>query len=446
LKKWFGKTISFIKTQNQTIMIKSTQIHTEGVEWIFEQRLDVQLSILSNHLEICKAVINSVLQRQTDELSGPRYCRVKPFAGRYGRWGINPGSVRLGNQKLSIAVPRIRDKVTGIVDNVQAYDQLKDLPEQKEEMIMSVLKGISMRDYSSVATQLMDSFGLSASSISRHFVEYSSAAVDEFCNRHLDKDCYVGLFIDGKSLGGEQMIIAMGVTDQGVKKPLAVIQSSTENSRSIREMLSELIERGFNFDKGLLVIIDGSKGLYKAVRETFGHYAVIQRCQWHKRENVVSYLKEELQNEYRHQLQQAYKEPDYHQAKAALTTICEKLKVVNLHAARSLEEGLEETLTIHRLGLKNEFGKSFTTTNCIESLNSQIGKHVNKVKRWTSTNQRMRWVIMAMIEAEDAMQKVSRYKSLHLLQAAVTREMEKKLNHFLNEGTLIQEISTKNAT
>src|SRR5436190_1471742 len=280
-------------------MIKSTSINQEGVEWIFKQPFHKQLIVLSNHLDICKAVINSLLQTAVEEKAGPKYCRIKPYDNQYSRWGVNPGSVRVGNQKLSVAVPRIVDNQTGKVDNIELYDSIKDLPEQKEEMVMSVLKGISTRDYSEVATQVLDSFGLSPSSISRHFIEHSAKAVEAFSSRSLQEDQYVGLFIDGKHLAGEQMIIAMGITSTGIKKPLDVVQCSTENSRCIKEMLSGLIARGLQFEQGLLVVIDGGRGIRKAVEETFGHYAIIQRCQWHKRENVISYLKEAEQESIR---------------------------------------------------------------------------------------------------------------------------------------------------
>ncbi len=133
---------------------------------------------------------------------------------------------------------------------------------------MSVLKGLSTRDYSQVACQLLDSFGLSASSISRHFIEHSTQAVEAFTNRSLEEEHYIALFIDGKHLAGEQMIIVLGITAEGIKKPLDVIQSTTENSRCIKEMLGSLVSRGLAFEQGLLVVTDGSKGIHKAVEDT----------------------------------------------------------------------------------------------------------------------------------------------------------------------------------
>src|SRR3954470_7642538 len=151
--------VSFIKPKTEPCMIKSTTINRQGVDWIMEQPLEVQLSIVANHLDICKAVINSLLQTAVQQQAGPRYCRIRPAEGNYSRWGFHPGSVRIGNQKRSVAVPRIIDKTSGQVDNIPLYDELKDLPDQKEEMVMSVLKGLSTRDYSQVACQLLDSFG-----------------------------------------------------------------------------------------------------------------------------------------------------------------------------------------------------------------------------------------------------------------------------------------------
>ena len=427
-------------------MIKSTTINRQGVEWILAQPIQTRLEVLSNHFEICKAVINSLLEDAVIQQAGPRYCHIKPMDGRYSRWGVNPGSVRLGNQKVPIAVPRIIDNNTRKVDNVELYEKLKDLPEQKEEMVMSVLKGMSMRDYRGVADQMMDSFGLSPSSISRHFVERSAQAVEEFMNRNLGEDEYVALFIDGKSLSGEQMIIAMGVTDKGIKKPLDVIQSGSENHLAIKQMLRGMIGRGFRFEQGILVVIDGSKGIRKAVEETFGRHAIIQRCQWHKREDVVSYLKEELQEPIKKELQRAYNEPDYNTAKSMLEKIALTLKSVNVNAQNSLMEGLEETLTIQRLGLYDILGWSFTTTNCIESLNSQIEKYTRKIKYWINSDQRQRWVVMSLVDAESKLRKVKGFKYLNKLKEALKKEIknEQTDNHFLNGGTPIQKISTKN--
>ena len=177
----------------------------------------------------------------------------------------------------------------------------------------------------------------------------------------------------------------------------------------------------------MLCVVDGSKGIAKAIKETFGSYAVIQRCQWHKRENVVAHLNEADQERYRRKLNAAYNAETYAEAKTKLESIRLELTQINLSAARSLEEGLEETLTLHRLGLHELFGRSFSTTNCIENLNSQLVKYVGKIKFWKNANQRERWIACGLMEIEQRMRKVCNYQKLVMLQDKIKAEVEQQL-------------------
>lgn len=205
---------------------------------------------------------------------------------------------------------------------------------------------------------------------------------------------------------------------------MGFIHSTTENSESIGGLIKELIRRNFNFSQGLLTITDGSTGLIKAVKETFGKYALSQRCTWHKRENVVSYLPKEKQDHYRGKLQRAYLEPEYETAKIKLHEIRNELQKINRSAANSLTEGLEETLTLHRLGLVEELGKSLLTTNVIENLNSQLGNYVRKVKYWSSSEMRARWVATSLLQIEKRMRKINNYQKLNLLRTAIKSELK----------------------
>ena len=405
---------------------KSKEINRKKVDWLLGQSIDTQLEIISHHMEICRIVINSIIDREVCDYTGERYSHNKPNNGRYSRWGFNPGSVKLGDQKVPIDVPRILDKEEKKNIPLEYYEMLKDLPHQDHQVIASVLRGLSMRDYGAIVAQLQDSFGLSSSSISRSFVEHSKEALEEFESRKLTAEEFVALFMDGKYLASEQMVIALGITITGRKIPLGVIQTTTENSTSIKGLLKDLIERGLKHEDGLLFIIDGSTGLKKAITETFGEKAVIQRCQWHKRENVVSYLNEKDQKHYRKKLQAAYREPAYEDAKEKLLSIHEELKVLNRSAANSLMEGLEETLTIHRIEMYEYFDRSFTTTNCIENVNSQMTKYIRKIKRWMSSDQRYRWVVLGMLEAENRMRRVQNYNKLDLLKNAIINEVNRK--------------------
>jgi len=175
-------------------------------------------------------------------------------------------------------------------------------------------------------------------------------------------------------------------------------------------------------------VLDGSKGLTKAVKETFGNYCVIQRCQWHKRENVVSYLNEKDTPVFRSRLQAAYRETDYEHAKTSLVEIFNDLNKINRSAANSLKEGLEETLTMHRLGLSTELGKSLSTTNCIENVNSRLGTHIRKIKHWKSPDMLARWIAMGLMHIESRLNKINNSKKLYLLRDALITELKIKQN------------------
>jgi transposase-like protein len=308
---------------------------------------------------------------------------------------------------------------------------LKQLPAPTEALMDKVILGLSQHDYERVSKDCLESFGLSQSHISKKFIDASANALREFEQRDISDKDIIALIMDGKSLAKNQIIIAMGITMQGDKVVLGFIQSTSENSRSIKEFLKSLLKRGLDYSKGILCVTDGSKGMKKALDEVFGKKYLHQRCKWHKRENVISYLKEDSQKQYRSWLQRAYNEPDYGKAKSELEEIIEDLKVINRSAANSLQEGLEETLTLHKLGLTEKLGCSLGTTNCIESLNSMLAKYLSKVKYWRNSDQIFRWMACALIEIERRMKKIKNYKSLKVLREKIMSALKIKItkNH-----------------
>lgn len=183
------------------------------------------------------------------------------------------------------------------------------------------------------------------------------------------------------------------------------------------------IDRGLRIDQGFLVIVDGSKGLIKAVKNVFEGFALIHRCQWHKRENVVSYMSKSDQLWLRKRLQHAYERPTYDEAKRELTKIHAELADRNQSAATSLEEGLEETLTLHRLGLFGVLGKSLKTTNCMESILSQVEWRCRKVGRWHNSSQRQRWMASALLDIEPDLNRIKGWRHLSKLRDAIQREL-----------------------
>ena len=394
----------------------------ENLQWLLSQSVDMQYQLFQNFVDIAKLHYNQLMEEEVRSKAGEKYERGK----RYNRWGSNPGSIRMGEEKVPVEVPRYYDKEENRTEESSYYRQLHEMPMPTEEVVKKVIKGLSQHDYEEVTKSVMESFGLSQSTVSRRFIEESKKQLEEFERRDLGLYDFVALIIDGKYLSRDNIVIALGITITGVKVPLGFIQSTTENSESVKGLLKDLINRNFKFEEGLLIITDGSKGLKKAAKETFGEFMLHQRCQWHKRENVLSYLREEEKPIFRGKVQRAYAEPNYEIAKRKLLEIRDELKNLNRSAAKSLEEGLEETLTMHRLGLVEQLGRSFTTTNLIENLNSQLSKYIRKVKRWNSSEMKSRWVAVALLEIENKMRRINNYEKLHLLRRAIKFELNIK--------------------
>ena len=189
--------------------------------------------------------------------------------------------------------------------------------------------GLAQEDYERVAGPFVDGFGLNQSSVSRRFQERAQKALEEFENRSLEEENVLALWIDGKHVAGEQMLVCMGGTEAGYKKVLGFTQATPESARPIKEMLRNLLERGLSFEEGILCVVNGSKGIRKAIDEVFGKSAEIQRCQWHKRENVASYLPKADQSAWRKKLQRAYREPTYEAAKERLLGLHADLQQLN---------------------------------------------------------------------------------------------------------------------
>jgi len=264
---------------------------------------------------------------------------------------------------------------------------------------------------------------MSPSTVSRRFIKASEEKLKDLFERRLDGYEIVCLLLDGKYFQSDEMIIALGITMEGEKIILGFVQSATENSVVCREFLDELLARGLKINEGILCIIDGSKGLRKGIEDTFGGYALVQRCQWHKRENVLKYLPKGKQSVIRKKLQKAYEEPVYEVATRELLKVKEELHLINQSAVKSLEEGFEETLTLHKLGLFNELGISLKTTNCIESVMARIGEKTDKVDYWKNSNQKQRWLATALLDLEPRLRKIKGHRYLYLLRLALKKKL-----------------------
>jgi transposase-like protein len=382
------------------------------------QGLDSRVELIQALIPLGLEAVNDVLQQEVTVLTGARYQRNAGEPG-YARWGKQRGSVYLADHKVAVEVPRVRDRKREQEVPLATYQSLREPRRADEAAMRKILKGLSCRDYESCVEPVAETFGLKPSSLSRRFKRASAKKLSELTERDLSPYDIVAILLDGKRFGKDEMVIALGVTLDGKKVILGFVQTATENEGVCSAFLRGLAERGLKTDRGVLCVIDGAKGLRKAVSKVFGHKAVVQRCQWHKRENVVHYLPTGEQAAYRRKLQAAYEQPTYPKAKAALSRVRSELSKLNASAAASLDEGLEETLTLHRLGLIKELGRSFKTTNCLENLNSLVGQRTDKVDCWRNSDQKQRWLATALLDIEPRLRLVAGYKQLIRLRTAL---------------------------
>jgi len=388
---------------------------------IAAMQVDVRLDLIRALIPIGLSHVAAELDQEVVSLAGALHSR-KAGEDAPRRHGTNPGSVKLAGQTIPIRVPRLRDEEGEVP--LSCYKDLHSGGDLNDHVFRKVLYGISCRNYEQAAEQIPGAIGLSSSSVSRKFVKASAKKLSDFQERDLSDLDLVAVFLDGKSFADDQMVIAVGVDLEGHKHILGFVQTNTENKRSISQFLKSLIGRGLDVSNGLLAVIDGAKGLRAALLDAFPGRVLIQRCQWHKRENVVSYLAKGDQKYWRSRLQKAYQRPTYKEAKRELSKIRQELSVINESAVASLDEGFEETLTLHRLGLFGLLGRSLKTTNIIESINAQAEDRCGRVDYWKNSSQKQRWLASALLDIEPRLRRLCGFHHLPALRAATMKKLE----------------------
>jgi len=226
----------------------------------------------------------------------------------------------------------------------------------------------------------------------------------------------VAIFIDGIHLGQQVLVVALGLENSGQKHVLGLWQGATENTTVVKELLEDLVARGLHPERRYLFVIDGAKALRAGIARVFGERAEVQRCQIHKRRNVKEHLPKSAQGDTDRRIRNAYAMSDYAAAKTELGKIFRQLERINPSAARSLEEGLEETLTVHRLGVGGLLRRTLASTNPIESCLSTVARVARNVKRWRQGEQALRWTATGLLEAQKKFRRVKGYRELHVLQ------------------------------
>jgi len=384
--------------------------------------IDVKVALIQALIPEGPRAVNEKLQAEVLMLAGEKRRHGKENV----RWGSQPGSVYLQDQKIPIIVPRVRNKLRNMEIPLEYYQRFQEPYQGNEQVFKKLLNGLSTHKYRESAELVPEVFGISASNLSRRFKYASGVRLKQLQERRLEKYDFVAIVIDGKRFADEGLMIALGITIEGTKIILGIEQMATENHRPIAQFLEKLIERGLRYEDGILFIIDGSKGIRKAIEDVFPLCGVIQRCHYHKIENVAGYLPKGIQMIWRAKLRAAYRQTKYEAAMRALEKLAVELHNINPSAEASLREGLEETLTLHKLGLYVELGKSLSSTNCIESVMSQLGQYTDKVDRWRGGSHIQRWAASGLLALEPGLQKMRGFRYLKLLRARLQEEMAKR--------------------
>jgi transposase-like protein len=340
----------------------------------------------------------------------------------HNRWGSTPTELEFGGRRISVVRPRVRERGGGevippTVRHLQTFDPLPDT------VLNQILLGVSTRGYDAsvppapIGTR---SRGTSRSAVSRQLARKMGEKMKAALTSSLADVTLVGLLVDGIGVGDYTIVVALGVTREGQKIPLGLHQGSTENTTVCTALLNNLVERGLKIEEPILCCIDGGKGIRKALRDVLGHLAVIQRCQVHKRRNVRDHLPRHRQGSIDRQIRDAYASSTADLARKRLRqTISWLARNGEDSAAESLKEGLEETLTVLKLGLTDALRRFFSTTNAIENLMGSIRKATRNVKRWRTDKMARRWVTIGIERARTNFRSIKGHKSLPLLVAAL---------------------------
>jgi len=371
--------------------------------------------------EAMRGLVHDLFEQEVTALCGPRYGRDRDLEA--ARAGSEQGSIYWDGRREPTRRPRVRDDDGEV--SLEAYEALRDYDLFSDEVQALLLRGVSTRDFSELTQKLDEDLPLSKSSASRAFQRSSQRDLDEINGRALSGDTYCCLMIDGIEKARSHVIVALGFTSNGSKKILGLREGATENSEVVKDLIQSLMDRGLTTTPRVLFVLDGAKALHKAVKVHWGDRAIVQRCQEHKIRNVRSYLPGHLQDELERRMRAGYGVTTYDEAMAAMKTIVAWLSEHHEPAARSLKEGLEETLTVHRLGLPENLRRTFRSTNPIESLFDKVEYRIKRVKNWKGKTQIARWAASSLLLHEKKFRRIRGYKQMHLL-LAVLENVDKK--------------------
>lgn len=381
--------------------------HLPMLDLILEMKHDIEAVSAELGLKIMARYMDQEIER-----------RCGPWGGQsHYRHGSQPGYVIFHGRKAPIQRPRLRDKAVGEAA-LQSYRLFQQDGRMQRAVARKLIRQVSTRHYAGAIDDCLEGYGIGKSSVSRHWKIATAAELEKLSQRPVPPGL-VALLLDGKSFGGEHLIVALGVDESGHKHVLGLWHGATENSTVVRALLVDLRERGLETEASMLVVLDGAKALHKAVKEVFGERALIQRCRVHKLRNVLEHLPKEKQQQAAWRLRGAWAKGTPQEALKELRAVVKWLDAISPSAARSLEEGLEETLTLHQLGINELLRQSLSSTNLIESCFSRTQDWTRRVKRWRNGKMVLRWGAAALLVAEAGFRRIKGHAHLSQLKAAL---------------------------
>lgn len=383
----------------------------------------VREGLLALSVGVGLKVLDELLEEELVALVGPKG-KHNPERSA-GRHGSRRGQVVLGGRKLQVRRPRARTREgRELALRTYAHFAADDL--LSERTVETMLAGLSTRRHRRALEPTgTEDRSVSKSAVSRRFVERTRRSLAELMARPVPDDLVV-LMLDGVVLAGSTCLCALGIRADGTKIPLGLWEGASENAAVCRRALADLGERGLSAERGLLVVIDGSKALRKAVGETLGAKAAIQRCRRHKEQNVLQHLPEVERPWVKRKLREAWAQERAELAERRLLELARALEAGRPGAAASLREGLAETLTLTRLGIRSDsaLGRTLQTTNPIESMLSICRERARNVKRWRGGEMALRWTAAGMLDAERSFRRIKGFRELPKLRAALRRHAD----------------------
>ena len=389
-----------------------------------EVRLSVERFCLLAGIE----ALQEMMAEDATTLCGARHRRHG--ARRGYRWGKTQSEIGYHGGRVKVDRPRVRDH-SGKEVSLESWEVLRDGDLLLEWALNLMVLGVSTRKYHR-AVRLPEGDlgktcgdGTSKSAVSRRFVALSRNKMKAWLASDLSELDLLVVQIDGLHMADHVLVAAIGVDGKGEKHVLAVVEGATENSATVQALLDNLTGRGLDPSLPRLFIVDGAKALSKAIRNTFGVAAAIQRCQVHKGRNIIERLPEHLHASVKKALRQAWNQGDADKAERLLRNLARRLEQEAPGVSGAILEGLDEILTVIRLGLPPELQRSLACTNIIENALGTVRQVSRNVKRWRNAEMALRWTAAGLIEAQKSFRRLKAYRQMPILRNALKDHMRK---------------------